>query len=228
MPSYDTNVGAKRAREARIDLGLDPARPLECLLTVVEERAGIPVVVAAMGPDVAGCLWQDGAHRLVHVNGEQAVVRQRFTLAHELGHACCGHDGRAVVDTVATISGRTTDPREIQANAFAAELLVPREALDEVLDGEPNLDELVVLAAFFGVSAAVALYRCVTCGFVGDERKTRLEAEIEEGEHLVRLRELRPHVVRDTLADAAGHLPYLSPAIRDSALGASLRPPAPR
>src|SRR4051812_32274125 len=58
MASLHTNRGAKRAREARTAFGLDPAAPLSCLLTVVEERAGVPLILRAMPEDVAGCLWQ--------------------------------------------------------------------------------------------------------------------------------------------------------------------------
>ena len=39
MASLDFNRGAKRAREARVALGLDPAVPLDDVLEVVEARA---------------------------------------------------------------------------------------------------------------------------------------------------------------------------------------------
>jgi Zn-dependent peptidase ImmA (M78 family) len=221
MGSLDTNRGAKRAREARVALGLDPAAPLGCLLTVVEERAGIPVIVRAMPEEIAGCLWHDGAHRLIHVNGLQALPRQRFTLAHELGHARCGHPGALPVDDVTTITGGTHNPVEVQANAFAAEFLVPRSGLEQVIEGAPTLDELVVIAATYGVSAIVALFRCVTCGLVGDRRADRLQAEIDDGRHLERHHAIAPRVVEDRLA-AIGELPYLSPSLRSSALAAAL------
>jgi Zn-dependent peptidase ImmA (M78 family) len=130
----DANRGAKRAREARKDLGLDAAAPLACVLDVVEQRVGLPVVVAALPDGLAGACVPLGTSRLLWVNGSQAPVRQRFTLAHELGHAWCGHDGHLEVDTVATISGATTSALEIQANAFAAEFLLPRAAIQNLLD----------------------------------------------------------------------------------------------
>src|SRR5690349_17466947 len=125
MPGYDTNLGAKRAREARARLGLDAAAPVPCVVTLVEGRAGLPVVVAGLPDEVAGALWRDGGRAIIWVNGAQAVERQRFTVAHELGHVCCRHDA-TTVDTAATISAAARDPREVQANAFAAELLAPR------------------------------------------------------------------------------------------------------
>src|SRR3954468_5892879 len=114
MPGYDTNFGAKRAREARERearerLGLDAAAPVPCVVTLVEEGAGLPVVVANLPPEVAGALWRDGDGAIVWVNGAQAVERQRFTVAHELGHVCCRHE-QTRIDTAATISAAADDP----------------------------------------------------------------------------------------------------------------------
>ena len=65
---------------------------------------------------------------LLLVNGRQALSRQRFTLAHEFGHHRMGH--ATVVDEQAAISGKLThDRNEVCANAFAAEFLLPRDAV---------------------------------------------------------------------------------------------------
>jgi Zn-dependent peptidase ImmA (M78 family) len=221
MAGLHTNRGAKRAREARQALGIDAAAPIACLLSVVEQAAGIPVIVRPLPERIAGCLWHDGGGRLIHVNGLQAPARQRFTLAHELGHVRCGHDGDLVVDAPETIAGATRDPREMEANAFAAEFLVPRAGLEQAISGEPTLDDLVVLAASHGVSAIVVLLRCVSCGLVGAQREQRLREEIEEGLHLERHAALEPRLVADRLA-AIRELPYLSPVLADGALAAAL------
>jgi hypothetical protein len=79
-----------------------------------------------------------------------------------------------------------------------------------------------VLAGFYGVSAIMTLFRLRTCGLVSDARAERLREEIDAGEHLARHRALAPAVVDDRLA-AIDALPYLSPALRDSALAAAIR-----
>ena len=61
MAGYHTNVGAKRARQYRAELGLAPDEPLECLLTVVEQRAGIPVAVVEIADGFAGAYLRRGA-----------------------------------------------------------------------------------------------------------------------------------------------------------------------
>ncbi|QEC47554.1 ImmA/IrrE family metallo-endopeptidase [Baekduia soli] len=223
MSSLDHNRGAKRAREARRALGLDPVGPLPCLLSAVEQAAGLPVVVARLAAGVAGACHRDGDRALLWVNGLEFLPRRRFTLAHELGHAWCRHDGTLAVDTMATLNGGTTSPHEIQANAFAAEFLLPRAAMEElVVDGEPGLDEVVVIAAGFGVSALVVLYRLKQLGLAGARRIEALQAEIAEGLHTDAFARLRLTGPADRLA-AIATLPYLSPALAGTHLEAALR-----
>jgi len=226
MAGVDVNRGAKRAREARAALGLDPAAPLACLLSVVEERARLPVVVCAMPERVAGACFRKGADAVLWVNGRQWTPRQRFTLAHELGHVSCGHDGTIEVDSFATLSGVTSNPLEIQANAFAAELLVPRAGMERVVDGPPTLDEVVVIAAHYGVSAIVVVYRLAQLGLAPDEHVARLQKEVEDRLHEEAFRRLGCRPLDDRLG-ALTQLPYLSPALSGTQLAAALRGDAP-
>jgi Zn-dependent peptidase ImmA (M78 family) len=219
MPSKDTNIGAKRAREARARLGLDDASPVPCALTLVEERAGLPVIVGSLPDGLAGALWRNGVGSIVWVNGDQAVVRQRFTIAHELGHVCCDHGGTAV-DTDATISGQTRDPREVQANAFAAELLAPSAGVRALVGHDPNLEDVVRLAARYGISTIAALYRCSTLGLLSRRRYDQLLGEIDEKLHHKLWDYLDFEPLRDALEDTEH--PRLPPSLADSALAALL------
>ncbi len=221
MPSKDTNTGAKRAREARAALGLNPTEPVACILTTIERDAAVPVVLCALPEDIAGCVWSRETAALIWVNGTQFPPRQRFTLAHELGHLRCGHDARVAIDSFETLAGKTTDAREIQANAFAAEFLAPAAGLREFLDGEPTLETVVRLAAHFGLSTIATLYRLNTLSLT--RRYKRLKDEIDGGLHeevwaRLGLREHDDVVARLT----PGELPRLSPALESSALAAWL------
>ncbi|MDX6722733.1 MAG: hypothetical protein QOD73_1137 [Solirubrobacteraceae bacterium] len=224
MASKDSNRGAKRAREARAALGLHPAARLDCLLTVVEERAGLAVVVTALPDDIAGACYRDGEGAMLWVNGSaaQGHVRRRFTLAHELGHAWCEHDGALDIDTFATLNDRTTSPYEVQANAFAAEFLVPRASLDEVVTREPTLEDTVVIAAHHGVSAIMVVYRFKQLGLASDLRVGQLGQEIASRLHFDVYDDLELQPLDDRLG-AIEHLPYLSPALDGTALAAGLR-----
>ena len=219
--SLHRNRGAKRAREARAELGLDPAAPLPCLLDCVEQRAGFNVVVARMPDGVAGACTTGP---LLWVNANEAAVRQRFTLAHELGHAWCRHDGNLVVDSYATLSGKVTTPPEIEANAFAAELLILRVAIEELAPAghNPTLDEVVTVAAHFGTSATMTLYRFKQFKRADDSCVAEIETAIDAQEHHAASARLGCAQLPDRLGTME-ELPYLSEPLRETRLGAVLR-----
>jgi Zn-dependent peptidase ImmA (M78 family) len=226
MPSEHSNRGAKRAREARAALGLDPAAPVACLLTLVEEQAGLPVVVAGLPAGVAGACYRHANAAILWVNGAQGHPRQRFTLAHELAHVWCRHDGRLEVDTFATLGGRTTNPYEVQANAFAAEFLVPKAGVTDLISEQPTLDEVVTLANGYGVNPIVVVFRLRQLSVADDELIDRLQAEVEEQLDVAiadRLG-LSPRIDRLAQIDA---LPYLSSRLRGTQLEAGLNGRSP-
>lgn len=178
----------KRARELRADLGVPLDGPLGCLLSLVEERVGVPVTVMDLGDGLDGAYVPRPAGTMIFVNGARPAVRARFTLAHELAHHRLGH-GRKV-DTPASL--RDTRTRiEADANFFAAELLLPRPALEQLAPAggpwRPSLDELAHIACAFGVSVQMVRIRLQTWRLVADPGVLgRLDAEIREQLHLER------------------------------------------
>jgi Zn-dependent peptidase ImmA (M78 family) len=215
------NRGAKRAREARAALGLPPDGPLDCVLTEVEERAGVPTVFLALDGELAG--WYLPAP-LIFLNGEQPAVRLRFTLAHELGHHWMKH-GR-MVDRVATLYDKH-EPREVEANAFAAEFLTPKAAvlryMDEHEGEKASLDVVVRLAARFGISAQAALIRLHTADVLpSGSLYNRLNGEIEEGLHLVLAHALGLTDKTDGVTRAREQVPRVPSALSASPMAAFL------
>ena len=69
--------------------------------------------------------------RIIRLNINRPVNRQRFTLAHELGHFVLYHQGRDLENERSEVNGDPLDETAIQklqnaeANKFAAELLMP-------------------------------------------------------------------------------------------------------
>jgi Zn-dependent peptidase ImmA (M78 family) len=220
MAGKDTNIGAKRARETRRELGLDPGSPVPCLLIAVEDQLRIPVVIAPLPDGIAGCCWRDGERLLLWVNGTEPSFRQRFTLAHEVGHVRCRHDTAVPVETFETLSGKTTDSREIQANAFSAELLAPADGVRAMVDHEPTLEDVVLIAARYGISTIAALYRLNSLGLT--KRYKRLKPQIENDADAV-WDEVAPQVLADQIAGLdPSVLPRLSPSLAGSALAAMI------
>jgi Zn-dependent peptidase ImmA (M78 family) len=187
MASLDSNRGAKRAREAREALGLAPDERIECVVELVEQRGGVPVFVLELPEEVSGAYKPDGP--FMFVNRRQAVTRQRFTVAHEFGHHRLGHRDLKLIDTQADIAGaHATDAREVQANAFAAELLAPKAAVQrwwEASEHGPGLEGVCRLAHAFAISPLAALFRLSTAGLIErPELLARLRAEIEDDLHV--------------------------------------------
>ena len=84
------------------------------------------------------------------VNEEEFPLRQTFTIAHELGHKLL-HDEWAKSASYRVLprdtSQQSKDSHEREADAFAANLLMPRFMLDAYMDHTP-----VELARLFAVS----------------------------------------------------------------------------
>jgi Zn-dependent peptidase ImmA (M78 family) len=140
---------------------------------VLAERLGVQVVRTNMNQDVSGMLLRDGDALTVGLNRRQAPQRQRFTLAHELGHLRL-HRGRPlIVDSLVRVnlrdatSATATDREEIEANRFAASLLMPeamiRAAVANAATGRPAPLQRQ-LAQLFDVSAEALGYRLINLG----------------------------------------------------------------
>lgn len=82
-------------------------------------------------------------HRLIGINGRQHRHRQRFTLAHEIGHVVLKHPPeRACSAARIALLNR-------EADAFASELLIPTETLLSFL---PTIKHTGPLSRLFDVS----------------------------------------------------------------------------
>jgi len=95
-----------------------------------------------------GELRWEGGRPVIRLRASDALVRQRFSCAHELGHLFLHGEGHHFRDDNATLG---TDPKEVAANRFAADLLMPANWVQEL--NWPEID-LVGSARSFGVSQA--------------------------------------------------------------------------
>lgn len=166
-----------------LGLGLDG--PVSDLLRLLEDEAGLSIFIVPLGDEgIEGAYQELEQERFVLINQDRHPVRKRFTLAHEFGHSYLGHGSK--FDR--RISFSDEDRFEREANAFAAELLAPRPAIDHWFsrhgDPEADLEAVVRLANFFNVSAAFIRYRLANEGRLTPVRGSALDAAIGAGEHL--------------------------------------------
>jgi Zn-dependent peptidase ImmA (M78 family) len=99
----------------------------------------------------------------IYFNQEEPSRRQRFTVAHELGHYALGH-GERPRDNASAFNVRNYDPYEAGANKFAAELLMPAERLRAAMLA--GISDLARLATGFGVSEVAMRYRLKNLGWI--------------------------------------------------------------
>src|SRR6266508_6143231 len=52
----------------------------------IAEKLGVAIVVETLDRNVSGLLFRQGDTQAIGVNAAHPMVRQRFTIAHELGH----------------------------------------------------------------------------------------------------------------------------------------------
>ena len=109
----------------------------------------LPVPVEAIAEDLLGLHVEEAANlecsglllpaeRRVVLRAEEPATRQRFTLAHELGHWICQvteGDKTPLYCRDVDVSRAAGRQLEREANVFAAELLMPEPALRAVFSG---------------------------------------------------------------------------------------------
>jgi Zn-dependent peptidase ImmA (M78 family) len=155
--------------------GID-ATPVDVF--ALAKLAGADVVQHKFDEDgnISGMLYRDEARTVIGVNAAHSPTRRRFTVAHELGHLRL-HPGRPLIlDAPARVNFRdrtaslATDREEIEANAFAAALLMPErlvlEWVGRLLTTREHTPEKLVrlLADEFQVSEAAMGYRLINLG----------------------------------------------------------------
>jgi Zn-dependent peptidase ImmA (M78 family) len=158
------------------DLGISgPPIPVE----EIARQLGARVSFERFTSHVSGILYREGPSPVIGVNAMHARTRQRFTIAHEIGHMRL-HKGRPMfvdhsvrVDRRDANASRGIDPKEIEANSFAAALLMPQDMIfagvaqaSTTRSVTRSEDIIRRLAKRFNVSPQAMDYRLANLGLV--------------------------------------------------------------
>lgn len=144
----------------------------------IARRLGAQLRFSPLDDELSGMIYFKDNTPIIGVNALHHPNRQRFTIAHEIGHLELHRDiisasGAVHVDKQFPVlipilnrdstSATGTDRIEIQANQFASELLMPRNLLEQALGGKPiDIDDegpLEALAKKIRVSKQALEYR---------------------------------------------------------------------
>ena len=138
----------------------------------IAKKYGVEVVEEAFPDDISGALSRGADHAVIAINKGHHENRQRFTIAHELGHYLLHGDSPAYYDQEhqvglhfrAKVTGASWNAKEIEANRFAAELLMPRRLLLARVGDSAEVDA-AKLAVEFQVSQEAMTYRLAELRF---------------------------------------------------------------
>ncbi len=145
----------------------------------VAHKLGATISFEPLRGGISGMVLRRNGRIAIGVNSSEARTRQRFTLAHELGHLLL-HPGRAlVIDRQIRVnlrdqrSSTATDREEIEANGFAAAFLMPssvvRAETQRVIAGSPSITQPALvskLANEFDVSNQAMEIRLTNLGLI--------------------------------------------------------------
>lgn len=145
----------------------------------VAKYLGLQVRAASTDDEMSGFLHRaaPGVPAVIGVNASHSMTRQRFTIAHEIGHfllhaASEFHvDQRFIAFRRDSKSAEGSDWMEVEANVFAAELLMPHAFLRADLVELAQIDledqtEVAELAERYKVSQQAMTFRLANLGYV--------------------------------------------------------------
>lgn len=149
------------------------------LIRAVEANFGIDMAKAELPPGVDGATWQPDGFRIALLGCTPHWTRQRFALAHQLGHLLACDAGQLLVESHSSQERR--DDCEARADVFAVNFLMPRgEICAAVPEREFTEEEFQLLAVRFLVSPRALAARLRQLGLLRPENRTpvrKLSAE---------------------------------------------------
>jgi Zn-dependent peptidase ImmA (M78 family) len=156
--------GARRAMTLLYKWAIDRVEDIDLEKLCMAEHALVQTkpISVAQGRIVFGA---NGRSVITINSGVSHRGKRRFVLAHELGHHLMHRNKQRLFyscDVEALMKWKGSDQDEIDANTFAAELLMPSKWIKKTYSGqEPNVALIKDMAAAYRVSYTAALIRFV-------------------------------------------------------------------
>ncbi|MFE1230457.1 ImmA/IrrE family metallo-endopeptidase [Streptomyces sp. NPDC058745] len=175
--------GEQLAQVALEALGVFPsACTNEKLANLCEEAYGVQIASTELPDGLDGVAWAPKDFRLIVVAKTAKWTRQRFTLAHELGHVLAGDAQDIVVENLSP--GIQQSLSEVRANAFAAAFLMPCDAVAKDAHGGMDASEIGRLSWKYRVSPSAMATRLKALKLIDAEtRKEALGVTTREAAH---------------------------------------------
>jgi Zn-dependent peptidase ImmA (M78 family)/transcriptional regulator with XRE-family HTH domain len=154
------------AKVVRTAFGLSPDTPVKNLIRLLEKN-GIIVITLPLFLRRLDAFSTWAKHKterpiIILTSGNQSD-RVRFSVAHELGHLVIHQPARGQLKKI-----------EKEANEFAAEFLLPKDAMRNELVPPITLSRLAKLKLRWGTSMSFLIYRAKQLNIISERQKTYL------------------------------------------------------
>ncbi len=127
----------------------------------VAKVVGLNVEYFPFPDEISGLLKKELG--VIGINEHQHPKRQRFTLAHEIGHYVLGHSMNVSKDLIDDHLTDSASATEREANYFASALLMPSSLVKEACKKDMNIKKL---AEQFEVSEQAMTIRVLELGLI--------------------------------------------------------------
>lgn len=169
------NIGrASTTAERYLERFVEPTwlLPTGELINRVEAVFGVNVIVMDLPHGCDGMAYVQGDARvIVLATSSNAPARQRFTLAHELGHIAFGDADQPIEERLWADKGRSD---ELRANTFAANFLAPGTAIREFIGNRTPEEAFDDLVGTFQLAPDTMAYRLLNEDLIDKATQERL------------------------------------------------------
>jgi Zn-dependent peptidase ImmA (M78 family)/DNA-binding XRE family transcriptional regulator len=146
-----------------------PRGPIKNVVELLEKNGVIVLQIEQNDDKLDGEMIPDENNLpVIYINKNLSGDRQRFTLAHELGHLVM-HGGSYIPNA---------DSAEIEANYFSSEFLMPSDDIRYQLSENLSLNQLGDLKRYWKTSMASIIRRAKDLDSIDDSRYTSLNVQL--------------------------------------------------
>ena len=170
-PEVSVHVGYAREMARSLLKDIDKnALPVKLSKVIAEIKKYDLLSVKGMDFDkLDGINMRVGEEYRIYFNKNKHIHRNRFTVAHELGHHVLCHTKK----TYSPADFYSSDPEEKEANEFAAELLIPTKMLKQFYREGLKIPDLSQL---FCVSPDALSIKIGSCGLLSSKSQKHVDS----------------------------------------------------
>lgn len=145
-----------------------PTNPAKIIENIIASQTNSDLVYTTepMPDDISGKITFDRNKEkyTIKVNSTKPINHQRFILAHLLGHYAMSHGDKQDAN-IDIFSNGTADIDELEANAFATELIIPTVIVKKLIF-EKRVTKIKYLSMIFNVSEHNMINRLENLGLI--------------------------------------------------------------